>query len=97
MLDRQVTMHVLYFALLRDITHKKEEEWHRPEATLGDLLRDIVAQYGPEFGRWVLKDGDLWDLVIILVNGNDVRQMQRLKTPLAPNDTVVIFPPLGGG
>jgi molybdopterin synthase sulfur carrier subunit len=90
-------MKILYFALLRDATGKKEEDWHRPEATLGDLLRDLVVKYGHEFERWVLKDGDLWDLVIILVNGNDVRQMQRLKTPLAPNDTVVIFPPVGGG
>jgi len=90
-------MKILYFALLRDITHKKEEDWHQAEATLGDLLRDLVAQYGHEFERWVLKDGDLWNLVIILVNGNDVRQMQKLKTTLAPGDTVVIFPPLGGG
>ena len=56
-----------------------------------------MAQYGHEFERWVLKDGDLWNLVIILVNGNDVRGMQNLKTPLASSDTVVIFPPLGGG
>jgi MoaD family protein len=90
-------MKILYFALLRDITHKKEEDWRQPEATLGDLLHDLVAQYGHEFERWVLKDGDLWNLVIILVNGRDVRGMQRLKTPLAANDTVVIFPPLGGG
>jgi molybdopterin synthase sulfur carrier subunit len=45
----------------------------------------------------VLKDGDLWNLVIILVNGRDVRHLQRLATPLAPTDTVVIFPPVGGG
>jgi molybdopterin synthase sulfur carrier subunit len=90
-------MKVLYFALLRDVTGKKEENWHRPEATLGDLLQHLVVKYGLEFERWVLKNGDLWDLVIILVNGTDARQMQRLKTPLAPNDTVVIFPPLGGG
>jgi len=90
-------MKILYFALLRDITHKKEEDWHQPEATLGDLLRDLVAQYGHEFEHWVLKDGDLWNLVIILVNGQDVRQMQKLKTPLAATDSVVIFPPLGGG
>ena len=90
-------MKILYFALLRDITHRKEEDWRQPEATVGDLLHDLVARYGHEFERWVLKDGDLWNLVIILVNGNDVRQLQRLGTPLAPNDTVVIFPPLGGG
>ena len=90
-------MKILYFALLRDVTRKKEEDWGQPEATLGDLLQALATQYGHEFERWVLKDGDLWNLVIILVNGHDVRQMQRLKTPLAPNDTVVIFPPVGGG
>jgi len=60
-------------------------------------LRALVARYGHEFERWVLKDGELWDLVIILVNGHDVRQMQRCNTALAPDDTVVIFPPVGGG
>ena len=93
----RIAMKLLYFALLRDVTRKKEEEWQKPEATLGSLLQDLVVKYGRDFERWVLKDGDLWNLVIILVNGQDVRQMQKLKTPLAPNDTVVIFPPLGGG
>ena len=90
-------MKIRYFATLRNVTHKTEEDWAPREATVGDLLRDLVGRYGHEFERWVLKDGDLWNLVIILVNGNDVRGMQSLKTPLAPNDTVVIFPPLGGG
>jgi len=90
-------MKILYFALLRDITHKKEEDWQKPEATLGNLLQDLVARYGHDFERWILKDGDLWNLVIILVNGQDVRQLQKLQTPLTSNDTVVIFPPLGGG
>jgi sulfur-carrier protein len=90
-------MKVRYFALLRDVTGKREEDWQQPEATLGDLMRDLVAKYGRGFERWVLKDGDLWNLVIVLVNGHDVRHLQRLATPLAANDTVVIFPPVGGG
>jgi molybdopterin synthase sulfur carrier subunit len=90
-------MKVQYFALLRDVTGRKEEDWREPEATLGDLLRALAARYGPGFERWVLKNGELWNLVLILINGRDVRQLQRLDTPLAPNDTVVIFPPVGGG
>jgi molybdopterin converting factor small subunit len=61
------------------------------------LIRDLVVRYGHAFERWVTKDGDLWDLVMVLVNGRDVRSMQRFSTPLAPDDTVVIFPPVGGG
>jgi molybdopterin synthase sulfur carrier subunit len=90
-------MKVQYFALLRDATGKREEDWLEPEATLGDLLRALAARYGPAFERWVFRDGDLWNLVIILVNGCDVRHLQRLDTPLAASDTVVILPPLGGG
>jgi len=90
-------MKVQYFATLRDVTGKKEEDWQEPEATVGDLIRALVTRYGHAFERWVVKDGDLWDLVIVLVNGHDVRNLQRFGTKLAPGDTVVIFPPVGGG
>jgi len=90
-------MKVQYFATLRDVTGKKEEDWQEPEATVGDLIRALVARYGHGFERWVVKDGDLWDLVIVLVNGHDVRNLQRFATKLTSADTVVIFPPVGGG
>jgi MoaD family protein len=91
-------MMVRYFALLRDATGKSEEEWKQPAANVGELLFALAAHYGPEFARWVLKDGTLWDLVIVLVNGHDVRHAGGgLATPLTAEDTVVIFPPVGGG
>ena len=90
-------MKIEYFALLRDVTGKKEEEWHEPAATVGELLRALVARYGADFARWVSKDGQFGKLAIIMVNGRDVRGMQHLDTPLASTDTVVIFPPVGGG
>ncbi|HTO46084.1 MAG TPA: ubiquitin-like small modifier protein 1 [Burkholderiales bacterium] len=89
-------MRIAYFATLRDVAGKREEGWDRPAATVGDLLRDLVAKYGPEFARWVFEQGEL-RLAIVLVNGRDVRGLQRLDTPLAPADTVTIFPPVGGG
>ena len=90
-------MTVQYFALLRDVTAKTSEDWREPAATVGELLQALVARYGPEFSRWVLDHGDLGKFAIVLVNGHDVRQLQRLATPLAPSDNVVIFPPVGGG
>jgi molybdopterin synthase sulfur carrier subunit len=90
-------MTVQYFALLRDVTGKTSEDWRDPASTVGDLLRELAARYGPEFSRWVLDHGDLGKFAIVLVNGHDVRQLQRLATPLAATDNVVIFPPVGGG
>jgi molybdopterin synthase sulfur carrier subunit len=89
-------MKVEYFATLRDVAGRREENWDRPAATVGQLLRDLIARYGRDFERWVLKNGDL-GLAIVLVNGQDVRGLQRLDTPLSPDDTVTIFPPVAGG
>ena len=90
-------MRISYFALLRDATKKSHELWQRPAATLRDLLRDLVAEYGPNFARWILKDGELAGYAIILVDGQDVRGLQGLDTPLSPDTDVFIFPPLAGG
>ena len=89
-------MRVGYFAVLRDIAGKKEEDWTRPAATVGALLRDLAEKYGPEFRRWVLDDRTA-ALAIVLVNGHDVRGLQWFDTPLASTDTVTIIPPVGGG
>jgi sulfur-carrier protein len=83
--------------MLRDAAGKMEEEWSLPEATLDDLLKDLVVRYGPEFSRWVYPNGALSDLAIILVNGRDVRHLAKGNTPLRSDDSIVIFPPVAGG
>lgn len=91
-------MKLRFYAFFRDIVGKPEIEWTRPTATLGDLLRALCVQYGKEFSRWCMApDGSMSELVIIIVNGKDARDLQRMDTPLKPDDTVVIFPPLAGG
>lgn len=90
-------MRLQYFAMLREATGKAEEEWPRPAATLDELIRDLVARYGVDFGRWVYADGKLSELAIILVNGRDVRHLSRGETRLEPEDSIVIFPPVAGG
>jgi sulfur-carrier protein len=89
-------MKLSYFAMLRQITRKEHEDWNRPTATLGDLLRDLIAKYGHEFEHWVCENGDL-GLAIVLINGRDARHTGGLHTPLKPEDNIVIFPPVAGG
>ncbi len=90
-------MKLLYFAMLRDVTGKSEETWTRPAATLGELMHDLIQKYGKGIERWLMVDGKMSDIAIIMVNGQDVRHLQGFDTPLQANDTVVIFPPVAGG
>jgi MoaD family protein len=91
-------MKIFYFAMLRDITGAHEERWTAPAATLEDLLAALCDKYGSQFSRWVSsEEGSHGKLSIFLINGEDCRSRQGLKTPLQADDTVYIFPPVAGG
>ncbi len=91
-------MKIQYFAHLRDITRVSEESYSSSAPTLRVLLNDLCKRYGPAFRNWLITpDGELKNIAIVLVNGNDVRHTGMLDTPLSPNDSICIFPPIAGG
>ena len=90
-------MKLLYFAMLRDIAGKKEEQWLQPAATLGELIASLGKRYGPDFEKWLSHGGCMSGMAMILVNGRDARQLQHFDTPLHPDDEIVIIPPVAGG
>lgn len=90
-------MKLEYFATLREVTKTREEEWPLPAPTLRVLMEAVVARYGPRFACWVMKDGELAGFAVILIDGRDVRHLKGLETPLSPDSTISIFPPVAGG
>jgi MoaD family protein len=90
-------MKLEYFATLREVTKKREEDWTLPAPTLRVLLEAVIARYGNRFACWITKDGELGGLAVILVDGRDCRSLQGMDTPLASNSVISIFPPLAGG
>lgn len=90
-------MRIRYFATIREYTHELEREWTAPAATVRELLGALAARYGDRFGRAVLDRGELSPIVIVLVNGQDVRHQAGIETALRPDDIVSIFPMVAGG
>jgi molybdopterin synthase sulfur carrier subunit len=67
----------------------------------GDSIRAVVdalvAQH-PSLGSQLLtEDGDLNRFVNVYVNGQDVRYLAGLDTPVAPSDEVRLLPAMAGG
>ena len=90
-------MRILFFATLREITREREIEWSAPAKTAGELLRALCVRYGAEFHKWAFDGDELGEIIIVLVNGRDIRHLARLETPLSPDDTVAVFPMVAGG
>jgi len=67
----------------------------------GDSIRAVVetltAQHPSLKGQLLTDDGDLNRFVNVYVNGQDVRYLAGLDTPVAPADEVRLLPAMAGG
>ncbi len=86
---------VKFFATFREATNEKEVEMEAHD--IAELLRKLVDKYGKKFEKLIFEDVEVHDYVKILVNGKSIELLDKLKTRLDDNDTVAIFPPVGGG
>lgn len=92
-------MKVHFYATLRDIVGQKTIQVDLPaEATVRQLLDILIARYPPLKRELFDENGELWRHVHVIVNGRDAPYLkQALDTPVKPDDTINIFPAVGGG
>ncbi|MEO6351203.1 MAG: MoaD/ThiS family protein [Candidatus Limnocylindrales bacterium] len=65
--------------------------------TVGEVLRDLIARHGGLGEQLMTADGALHRFVNVYVNGQDVRYMSVLDTPVGERDAVIILPAMAGG
>jgi len=65
--------------------------------TVGHALDDIEARFPGFKERVIDPNGAIKQFVSIFINGEDVRYIQSLDTPLQDGDQVSILPAVAGG
>ena len=66
-------------------------------SSVGDVVDGLIAQYPGLRGQLLTDDGELNRFVNVYVNGQDVRYLAGLDTPVAPADEVRLLPAMAGG
>ena len=66
-------------------------------ATVGDLVHALLDRHPGLGGQLLTPDGDLNRFVNVYVNGQDVRYLDGLATPVADRDEVRLLPAMAGG
>ena len=61
------------------------------------LVSGLVEGHPALGGQLLTEDGDLNRFVNVYVNGQDVRYLAGLDTPVAPTDEVRLLPAMAGG
>ena len=66
-------------------------------ATVGELVDALTAQYPSLRGQLLTDEGGLNRFVNVYVNGQDVRYLDGLATPVGERDEVRLLPAMAGG
>jgi adenylyltransferase/sulfurtransferase len=65
--------------------------------TVGEALASLTSQH-PDLRRHLFTDdGKLRSFVNVYVNDEDIRYLQREKTPVSDTDVIAIVPSVAGG
>jgi sulfur-carrier protein len=64
--------------------------------TVRELLDDLMSRF-PGLRRQLVEDDDIAPFVNVYVEGEDVRTLDGLETPVAFGSTVILLPAMAGG
>lgn len=92
-------MEVNFYATLRDIVGQKTVDIAIPEnATIRELVDTIVERYPLLRDKLLNEENNLWGYVHVFINGRDAPFLEdEMQTVIKPDDTISVFPAVGGG
>ena len=92
-------MIVNYYATLRQVVGRRQVDFVLPQGgTLRQLVKEMVKRYPGLKNEMLDPQGNLYGHIHIFVNGRDSTFLDgSLDSILEPQDTISIFPPVGGG
>lgn len=92
-------MRVNFYATLRHVVGVKMADIPLPAgSTVRQLLAEILRLYPDLRGELLDENGNLYSHVHIFVSGRDVPFLENgLDSIISPDDTIGVFPAVGGG
>ena len=92
-------MKVNLYATLRHIVGQKTVELDlSPGTTVRQVVQAVVDHFPALRPQLLDEQGELYGHIHVFINGRDAHYLDDLlETQIQPDDTVDIFPPVGGG
>lgn len=91
-------MQVKVYATLRELVGGAVIELPVTEPTHVAALLDRISADHPQLGAKLWdENGRLNRTIQVLINGRSIQFLKGVQTSVSPEDTVSLFPPVGGG
>jgi molybdopterin synthase sulfur carrier subunit len=73
-----------------------EREVEASGASVRELLEDLTSRF-PALRDRIWEDGQVADFVNVYLNGEDIRTLDGVDTPVREDATVILLPAMAGG
>jgi sulfur-carrier protein len=73
-----------------------ERQVHAAGATVRELLDDLMSRF-PGLRKQLVEDDEIAPFVNVYLEGEDVRTLDGLDTPVYDGSTVILLPAMAGG
>ena len=88
---------IRFSSALSNVTHARETTLELGDTTVKTVLEKLVQQFGPDFEKRILDKGEVRRFVNLYVNGEDIRHLSGLDSPIEDADEISILPAVSGG
>ncbi|CAN5222282.1 sulfur carrier protein CysO [soil metagenome] len=65
--------------------------------TVGEVLQHLLSQHPVLSDQLLTPEGQLNRFVNVYLNGQDIRYLGELDTPVGERDTLIVLPAMAGG
>ena len=91
-------MRIRAYATLRDLLGSGKLDMALDgRRTVGEVLHHLVDLHPALAPKLWDEQGRLTGFITVLVNGRSIEYLAWLDTPIKEEDTLALFPPVGGG
>jgi len=88
---------IRFSSALNNLTRTRSTEIELGDTTIRALFDRLTSEYGEEFEKRLLQDGQVRRFVNVYVNGEDIRHLSGLDTEITDADEISILPAVSGG
>ena len=89
---------IRFSSALSNVTKTRETVIELGDTTVKGVIDKLVEDFGNDFERRILDDkGEVRRFVNLYVNGEDIRHLSGLDSPVKDADEISILPAVSGG
>jgi molybdopterin synthase sulfur carrier subunit len=88
---------IRFSSALNNVTHSRETILEVGNTTVKAVIDKLVQQFGPDFEKRIMEKGEIRRFVNLYVNGEDIRHLSGLDSPVKDSDEISILPAVSGG